>query len=185
MQRVSLEPHRRSIRLKGFDYSSPAAYYVTICTREKQCLFGEIIRDQMRMNEYGRKIHEEWWRSEKVRPGIKLDAWVVMPNHVHGVVMMLEPAPVGAHVGAPLQRRPRSLSSFVAQFKASAARRINALRGTPGATIWQRNYYEHIVRSEDELNRIREYITTNPLRWASDPENPFAQSPTCDEFEGS
>jgi putative transposase len=172
--------HRRSIRVKGYDYSHAGAYFVTLCTEGKRFLFGEIVADQMRTNGYGRVAHEEWWRAEKIRPGLRLDAWVVMPNHVHGIVFLPDPQRRGAQPCAPtelakparLHRPPRSLASLVAQYKASSARKINALRGTPGAAVWQRGYYEHIVRNDADLERIREYISANPLRWPFDRENP-------------
>jgi REP element-mobilizing transposase RayT len=190
--------HRRSVRLRGYDYSWPGAYYVTICTYGRECVFGAVRRRAVRLNEYGRVARDEWLRSASVRPGIVLDAFVVMPNHVHGIIILTPESQstklVGAHVGAysctplpplpdaplpdtplpppeqqpPLQRRPRSLSSFVACYKATVTRRVNALRDSPGARVWQRNYYEHIIRDDDDLARVRGYIITNPARWADD-----------------
>jgi REP element-mobilizing transposase RayT len=193
--------HRQSIRLRGYDYSWPGAYFITICSDNKQFLFGDIAEGQMHRNRYGEIVQEEWFRSATIRKEIELDAWMVMPNHVHGIVII---TPVGAHghvpelsiaprgaaahdVGAhgyapprahghvPLQippRRPRSLATFVGGFKGTVKTRINEMRRTPRAPVWQENYYEHIIRNEDELNKIREYILTNPLRWAHDRENP-------------
>jgi len=192
MNRRPAKHDRRSIRLKGYDYSLPGAYFVTICTQNKRCLFGGVVEGQMRMNDCGRAVHEEWWRTETIRPGIRLDAWVVMPNHVHGIVMITRPpggtpaAPtrsesVGAHSCAPL-RKPRSMASIIAQFKASAARRVNEMLQSPAAPMWQRNYYQHIIRSDRELIRIRKYVATNSLHWPFDPENPSAITPDGDEF---
>ncbi len=150
----------------------------------------------MRLNEYGKIVYREWFRSTDMRRELELygDEFVVMPNHIHGIVWLVEPGGTadgaGAHGRAPLHRRaplpraprrtshdgeshpdktlhrpPRSLSSFVAGFKSAVTKCINQIRKTPGAPVWQRNYYEHIIRDEPSLNRIRQYIAENPLRW--------------------
>lgn len=175
--------HRRSIRFPGYDYSWPGAYFVTICTYGRDCLFGAVEAGAVRLNEYGVVARDEWLRSAAVRPGIILDAFVIMPNHLHGIIILTaESQSTGTHVGAHgdvgahscaplpalLQRRPRSLSSFIACYKATVSRRINRLRETPGARVWQRNYYERIIRDDDELARARGYIIDNPGRWADD-----------------
>jgi len=171
-------PRRRSLRLKGYDYSRPGAYFVTICTHDRVCLFGEVVEGEMVPNIFGRIVQEEWFRSAGIRQEIELrpDEFVVMPNHLHGIVWIIPAGvsmtPVGAHGRAPLRRAPRSLGAFVAGFKSTATRRINARRGTPGTVVWQRNYYEHIIRDERSLDRIREYIAANPLQWDLDIENP-------------
>ncbi len=175
--------HRRSIRLKGYNYTWTGAYFVTLCTRGRVCLFGEIVVDAMRLNAYGEIVQEEWFRSAEIRREIALfsDEFIVMPNHIHGIVRIVESPDthveatcptVGATGRSPL-RGPakRSLASFVAGFKSAATKRINEHRGTPGATIWQRNYYEHIIRHGESLNRIRAYILNNPLQWHSDHEH--------------
>ncbi|HUU12380.1 MAG TPA: transposase [Terriglobia bacterium] len=168
--------HRRSIRLKGHDYSQPGAYYLTICTFNRDFLFGDIVSGQMRCNGFGQIAQEEWWRSEKIRRGVEMDAWVVMPNHVHGILMITQitagtarRAPTMGRFGRPISG---SLPTIIGAYKSAVSKRINEIRGTPGGTVWQREYYEHVVRNDDELNRIREYIATNPLRWPYDPENP-------------
>ena len=133
------------------------------------------------LSTYGEIVQAEWARSAVVRAELALYAFVVMPNHVHGIVVMRSEANkeggVGAHGRAPLpqsflHRAPRSLGSYVAGFKATATTQINQLRGTPGAAVWQRNYYEHIIRTDEDLSRIREYVISNPLNWDEDPENP-------------
>jgi REP element-mobilizing transposase RayT len=181
--------HRRSIRLKDCDYTRMGAYFVTLCTQGRVCLFGEIVAGEMRLNEYGEIVQKEWFRSAEIRREIVLfsDEFVVMPNHIHGIVRIVESP--NAHVGAtgptagatdatvgatgrsPLQGpAKRSLASFVAGFKSAVTKRINDRRGTPGATVWQRNYYEHIIRHAESLNRIRAYILDNPLQWHLDHE---------------
>jgi len=167
--------HRRSIRLRGYDYAQAGAYFVTICTQNRECLFGEIVDGQVALNVPGEVVAEEWLRSARIRGEIELDAFVVMPNHLHGIVVIRD---VGAHGRAPLpsppHRPPRSLGSFVAGFKSVSTKRINAIRGTPGVPVWQRNYREHVIRDDHDLGRVRRYIAENPLRWDEDPENPNA-----------
>ena len=167
-------PNRRSVRLAALNYTEPGAYFVTLCTRDRRCVFGEVTLDGLRPTPIGEIVCDEWRRSADLREEIELDAFVVMPNHLHGIVIITEDLPhnAWAHGRAPLHRPARSLGAFVAGFKASATSRINHLSGTPGSPVWQRNYYEHVVRGDDDLARIREYITDNPGRWAEDPENP-------------
>ncbi len=173
---VRHDAQRRSIRLEGYDYSRPGAYFVTLCTHNRECLFGEIADDTMLLNSYGQIAEEEWLRSAEIRAEVEMDVFVVMPNHVHGIVWMKERGAVDAaqwaHGRAPLRRQRRSLGSLVAGFKSGVTRRVNALRCSPGGRVWQRNYYERIVRDEGELERIRQYIIDNPIRWALDDNNP-------------
>jgi REP element-mobilizing transposase RayT len=170
--------HRRSIRLCEYDYSLGGSYFITICTHDRECLFGEIVDGDMRLNKYGEAAREEWWRSAGLRPTLAFAAFVVMPNHVHGIVTIIEPAgDVGAHSNAPsgdssLHRAPRSIATFIGGFKGAVTRRVNALRDTQGMLVWQRNYYEHVVRDEDDYNRIVAYIEDNPRRWPDDEYNP-------------
>jgi REP element-mobilizing transposase RayT len=175
--------HRRSIRLPTHDYTAPGGYFVTVCTYERVCLFGDVIEDKMRLNDTGKIVRDEWMRSAAIRREIVLDEFVVMPNHVHGIVMIRESvgatgrSPLHGAPRSPLVRSgppPRSLGSFVGGFKSAVATHVSALRGTRGVTIWQRNYYEHVIRDDSERERIREYIRQNPLRWAIDRENPKA-----------
>ena len=168
--------HRRSIRLQEYDYSRAGAYFVTICTKNRECLFGDVIGGQMVLNDAGQIVVDEWTKTALIRDEIQLDEWVVMPNHFHGIVIFS--TPVGAIHESPLhesplrmtvtQRRNMALPKLIGRFKMLSAKRINELRQTPGAKLWQRNYYEHIVRNENELNRIRQYIIDNPKNWESD-----------------
>ena len=170
---------RRSIRLPRFDYTQQGAYFVTVCTRNRSCLFGEIVNGEMRLNDIGRVAHRMWEEIPTHFPQVGIDAWVVMPNHIHGVIVIAGP-PVEATHASPLQRPAgppkRSIGAIVGSYKSAVSKRINAMRGTPGAPVWQRNYYDHIIRNEAALNRIRQYIADNPARWAEDPENPARQS---------
>ena len=170
--------HRRSVRLKNYNYAESGAYFVTIVARNRQCIFGDVVDRKIELNKFGHILVEEWKRSKDLRQEIDLDAFVVMPNHIHGVVIMIN-HDVGATGRSPFPSGPakRSLGAFVGGFKSPVTTRINQLRGTPGIPIWQRNYYEHVIRDEESLNRIRQYIVDNPARWSFDPENPTATSP--------
>ncbi len=153
---------RRSIRLTDYDYTAAGAYFVTICALNRECLFGEVVADKMQVNEFGGMVEVCWQRLAVDYPFVELDEWVVMPNHFHGIIVL---AAVPNGVQRPLGR-------LIGAFKTEATRQINALRQMPGVPIWQRNYYEHIVRHENDLNRIRQYILNNPSQWAIDAENP-------------
>ncbi len=175
--------HRRSIRLKGYDYTYPGAYFITTCTHQRVHLFGEVVDGTMRLNEAGRLVEWTWNDLPNHVPNIILDAFVIMPNHVHGIIVITDT--VGSVVGAgsePALTEPApttapatkryALPEIVRQLKTFSARRINQLRGTPDTPVWQRNYYEHIIRSDRALNAIRRYIVENPLRWHIDRYHP-------------
>ncbi len=170
-----LDKHRRrSIRLPGYDYTQAGAYFITACTHVRACLFGTIVDGVMALNAFGEIVRDEWLKSAQIRREIQLDGFVVMPNHIHGIVVVdpvipLSP-PVGAHGRAPLHRKPKSLGAFMAGFKPAVTRRVNEICHTPGNPVWQRNYYEHVIRDESELGRIREYILSNPQQWEADKE---------------
>jgi REP element-mobilizing transposase RayT len=178
------EHHRRSIRLKGYDYSSRGAYFVTLVTHQRREIFGQIVDGDIRMSSLGQIVKNEWMRSNNVRREIRLneDEFVVMPNHIHGIVWIVDP--VGAdnvvdNVGGagrgvchtpqrtPVPKRmPKSLSSFIAGFKAAVTSRAGKEFNIH--SIWQRNYYEHIIRNDRELMNIWQYIDNNPVRWQED-----------------
>jgi len=150
--------HRHSIRLRGYDYSQPGTYYVTVCTQKKKHIFGEVVEGEMSANDCCRIVARAWQDLPGRFPHITLDEFVVMPNHVHGIII------VGGRQAAP------KLGDIIRAFKSSSAIAVNQALARAGQPVWQRNYYEHIVRNQDELSKIREYIRTNPLRWPSDPE---------------
>jgi putative transposase len=167
--------HRRSIRLQGYDYTSAGVYFITIVTQDRKCLFGDVVNGQFRSNDWGQIVQDEWDRSALVRREIELDGFITMPNHVHAIIVI--PGAMGRATGrSPLQSGPakRSLGAFVGGFKPAVTKRIKELRGSLDTPIWQRNYFEHIIRNEESLNRIRQYIFDNPVRWEFDRENPFA-----------
>lgn len=183
--------HRRSIRLKGYDYTQPGACFVTVVTQNRVCLFGEIVDGRMRLNRLGKIVYEEWFRTARLRPYVELrpDEFIVMPNHIHGIIRIVDIIDDDNVVGARRRRAPTttsgttleqfgrpvpgSIPTIIRAFKSATTRRINEWRGTPGARVWQRNYWEHIVRNEKALERIRRYIMTNPARWQMDRENPY------------
>jgi len=168
---------RKSIRLKEYDYSLPGEYFVTLCTHNHESTLGKIMNGVMQLNEFGKIVEEEWLRTPEVRPGIELDVFVIMPNHIHGIVVIKEETPipnVATHSCASLQRKPRSLGSIIAGFKSAATKRINELRHAPSFPVWQRRFYDRVIRNENELNNIRDYIYNNVLQWAikkDDPDN--------------
>jgi len=207
--------HRRSVRLRGYDYHKPGAYFVTVCAKGQECIFGEIVDGQMAINDHGRIVQSAWDDLPNHFPGLALDAFVVMPNHVHGIVVIAGDDPgddvaetvVGAGflrapdvrstqagVGAglkpartvpartvdaeyslyPARQKRYALPENVRAFKTFSARRINAHRETPGRAVWQRSYYEHIIRDLESLRAVREYIAHNPAQWVHDRENPLA-----------
>jgi len=157
------------MRLQGYDYSSPGAYFVTICTQNRGCLFGDIVARKMVLNDAGKILADEWIKPGDIRDEIELDAWVVMPNHFHGIVMIRRGDRPVAPTPTPLPGpRPKSIGSLMCGFKSTVTKCINKIRQTPGISVWQGNYYEHIIRNETELDNIRQYIINNPLNWQSD-----------------
>ena len=185
--------HRRSIRLREYDYTQAGAYFVTTVTKDRMCLFGEIVNGKIWLNDGGRIIQAAWDELPDHYPGVECDAFIVMPNHVHGIIVLVKDGGIrGNGVGAGLKPAqsglrptiaPRAglkpaptqhgLPEIIRAFKTFSGRRINALRNTTGVPVWQRNYYEHIIRGESELTRIREYIANNPMQWELDRENPL------------
>lgn len=175
---------RRSIRLKGYDYTQAGAYFVTICTQNRECLFGEIVEEEMRLNDAGQTVQSVWNELPCHYPGVEIDVFVVMPNHIHGTIVLMDDHVVGATPcgclvpGQAQGPAPTmSLPDVVHRFKSLTTARFrhgvvqNNWHPFHGR-LWQRNYYEHVIRNESELNRIREYIGANPARWEEDVENP-------------
>ena len=164
--------HRRSLRLKDYDYAQAGAYFVTLCTRKRICLLGDVLDGIMQRNETGQIVAEEWLAIPTHFPHATLDQFIVMPNHMHGIII------VGAQFIAPKQgmdkqgamNRAPTLGKMVRAFKARSTRGIRCQ--TNAQFAWQRNYYEHVIRDENDLARIREYITNNPLQWELDREHP-------------
>lgn len=173
--------HRRSIRLKGYDYSQVGAYFVTICAQNRACLFGDIVGGEMRLNDTGKIVADSWRWLASQYDYVELDEWVVMPNHIHGIIVVNDrrgDSRIAPTRTAPTGKR-KPIGRLIGAFKTVSTKHINIMRGTPGIPVWQRNYYEHIVRNDESLNRIREYIKNNPLQWKLDRENPNVAKNNC------
>ncbi len=176
---------RRSLRLPGYDYSQAGAYFVTTCVVGRKGLLGEIVNGEMRLNEAGHMTEKWWLELEKKFPLIETDEFVVMPNHFHGIIVICpedqpeQHSEKGAHTGAPLQRilqwfKTMSTNEYIHGVKE------HGWKPFPGK-LWQRGYYEHVIRNDAALNHIREYIASNPQHWDLDGENPLATG--RDEFD--
>ena len=167
--------YRRSVRLRGYDYRQAGIYFVTICTCQRSKLFGDISDGEMTLSPLGEVASEEWRRLPYKRSNVRLDRYVIMPNHVHGLFVVANKSESDSSHRAASHRskRPRgfppgSLGAIVSHYKAAVTRRAWSGLIDRGQRIWQRNYYDHIVRSEKALNDIRRYIIQNPARWAED-----------------
>lgn len=145
-------------------------YFVTVCTYGRKCLFGKIINGQMIMNDLGQIVAEEWVKTGEIRSNIELDVWVVMPNHIHGIIVINDRNPTcrDDQQVVPVGPPTKSIGAIMSGFKSAATKQVNVLRQTPGVPLWQRNYWDHVIRNEADLNRLREYVATNPLRWETD-----------------
>jgi REP element-mobilizing transposase RayT len=230
---MNITHQRRSLRLKEYDYSSGGAYFITICTKDRKCLFGEIKDNQMVLNEFGEIAKHFWLEMPHHFPNVELDEFVLMPNHIHGIIIIhdqdarMSNNPAGKNENSPktndgknietnnnsneindkkivgaihelplqmsmnelspqspnnelpthdnkIQRRKMIVPKIVGFFKMNTAKKINQILNTMGQPVWQRNYYEHIIRNEKSLHQIRQYITNNPSQWNLDTENPLA-----------
>ncbi len=193
------DKNRKSIRLRGYDYSQAGAYFVTICTQNRECLFGNIINEKMVLNDAGQMVKMIWDELPINYPGINIDEFQIMPNHIHGIIILVGAGPRACtdatprgcpkttdHINIGQARGPTptaaglSLPDIVHRFKSlTTARYRHGVKQKqwppfPGK-LWQRNYYEHIVRDDNELNKIRKYIMDNPKKWDLDRENPNAR----------
>lgn len=165
--------HRRSLRLHEFDYSEARAYFVTLVTQGRENLFGKIVSGTMRHNIVGECAGAVWKRLPQYF-AVNLDAWVIMPNHLHGILVLQETYRTPdqkAGKGSMKGTQPGSLNAIIQNLKSVSTRRINVLRNSPGMPVWQRDYYEHIIRDEEDWARIADYIELNPVLWETDEEN--------------
>ena len=149
---------RSSPRLQDYDYRQEAYYFVTVCTRDHACRFGAIRNGIICFSGSGSLVVETWLSLPSIEPDLHLDAWVVMPNHLHGIVAL----------HAVAGERPHDLSAIVGRFKAVSARAINRRLGREGEPLWHRSFYDHIIRNDADLDRVRAYIAANPARWEAD-----------------
>lgn len=157
--------HRRSLRLSGYDYSSEGAYFVTSCTLDRVRPFGEVVSGEMHQSAEGRLAADSWSDIPIQFSAVQLDAVVVMPNHVHGILLM-----TAAVDGCPEGKS--TLGQIMSHYKHDCTKRVNALRGTPGVPLWQRGYYDHIIRNDRSLRILREYIANTAMRWELDSLHP-------------
>ncbi len=165
---------RKQVRLRDYDYSKNGYYFVTICTRDRKGFFGEIEEGKMILNAYGRIVFECWCDLPKHYVNCSLDSFVIMPNHVHGIVVIDNENVVGNGLKPFPTYGLSGLSEIVRGFKTFSSRRINEGIRNRDRFSWQKSFYDHIVRSERSLSRIREYIQNNPLKWDLDRENPLS-----------
>lgn len=167
--------HRHSICLKRHDYTQSGAYYITIVTYQRGHFFGEVVNDEMLLNELGQIASNEWFKTAVLRPYVELraDEFIVMPNHVHGIIWIHDGNVGAERRSAPTKTNvpPKSLGAIVRAYKSAVTYAINSLQNQHGAVLWQRNYYEHIIRDEKDLQAKRDYILSNPLNWEDDDEN--------------
>jgi putative transposase len=177
--------HRRSIRLKGYDYSQNGAYFITLCTQDRKSIFGNIVNGEMQLSPFGIIARDEWLKTSEMRKNIEMDEFVVMPNHFHGIIVIddllgtgtedlgtgtVHRAPTIEQFGKPTSN---TIPTIIRGYKSAVTKKINTFQINAGAynmpeRIWQKNYYEHVIRNEASLGRIREYILSNPLNWKQD-----------------
>jgi len=192
MEPLGTPRRRNTLRLHNYDYSAAGAYFATICSYNRECLFGEIRDSRMVLNDAGRILNDVWDDLPNHYDHVLLDAFIIMPNHVHGIVILRDPVadaivgagfvragfvraglkPAPTHNTMKTEMKRHGLPEIVRGFKTFSSRRINEMRKTPGMKLWQRNYYEHVIRNDRSLAAIREYIVNNPRKWELDRENP-------------
>lgn len=176
---------RKKIRLKNYDYSKPGCYFVTICSKNNGDIFGHIVNDKIILNKYGKIVKKIWTEIPEHFQHVELDEYIIMPDHIHGIIKnvcrgliyqtrvnsdMINHAPTTDWI--LMKKKGITLGEIIRHFKAKATKQMRNLKGDNTFKIWQRSFYEHIIRNEESLNKIREYIKTNPATWAYDEENP-------------
>lgn len=176
--------HRSSIRLPGYDYSQPGAYFVTIVTHDRRCLFGRVEDGEMVLNAAGRVALAQWLLLANRFTNLELGEWVIIPNHVHGILVITRGEASLDKLSSPFNKlikdasplrpngtTPGSVGAIIQNFKSLTSRKINTQLGKSTELIWQRNYYEHVIRDEKDYQAIYDYILTNPQNWEKDEEN--------------
>jgi len=158
--------HRRSIRLPGYDYGQPGAYFVTICTYRRECTLGVVRERKVLLSVSGNIVEQSWCALSDHFLFVELDTFVIMPNHLHGIIIVKDYDQKDALVLSN-GTRSRSVGSVVQNFKSVSTRKVNQVFGKCGMTFWQRGYYERIVRDDTEWNSLRQYIASNPERWTN------------------
>jgi REP element-mobilizing transposase RayT len=183
--------HRRSIRLPNYDYSQAGVYYVTIVAWHRECLFGNAVDGEMVLSKFGLVAQQQWEKLPKRFPNIGLGAYTIMPNHMHGIIEILAGRGTAVNLNdfdgdmsrhAPTHEQFQkpvkgSVPTIIRSYKSAVSYRINLMRNTDGVPVWQRNYYEHIIRNEQDLQNKTDYIEANPMLWDEDDENPLNIQP--------
>jgi putative transposase len=179
--------HRRSIRLPEYDYGQPGAYFVTIVAWHRQCLFGRVVDGEMKLSSFGLVAKQQWEKLPNRFPNIELGAFIIMPNHMHAIIVITAGRGTAENQsdrdGELTRRAPTqegfqkpvkgSIPTIVRSYKSAVSLRINLMRGTQDVPVWQRNYYEHVIRNGTDLRNKTDYINANPLLWNKDDENPL------------
>ena len=179
---VLVEHKRRSLRLKDYDYSQTGAYFITLCAKDRKCLLGSLVDGEISLSKYGLITAESWEWLSSAYPYISLDEWTIMPNHFHGIIVINDHCRGGSRAAPTSEIKIKPLGQIIGAFKTVSTKQINIHRQMPKSPFWQRGFYEHVIRHEEALNRIRNYIATNPLRWQLDREN--LQATGKDDFDG-
>ena len=175
MNNIKTVNRRRSIRLKGYDYSGSGLYFITICTWNHINLFGEIENEQMIISRCGEIAEREWLRTAELRPRVNLHEFIIMPNHMHGIIEITNyhrincrdtacrarKAPLKEQFGKPVEN---TIPTIIRSYKAAVTKNVRDLRNDSNIHIWQKNYFEHIIRNEESYLKISEYIMTNPMK---------------------
>lgn len=164
-------PWRRNLRLRNFDYSRRGGYFITICSHQKRCIFGNIQNSFVQLSAIGEIVNNNWLQIPKHTPRVEIGTFVVMPNHIHGILYIIDEEFGIEPTSIPrTKQKSPNIGAILGWFKMSVTRDVRITM--PGVEVWQRNYYDHILRNEVDEQRIMEYIQMNPLRWANDEENP-------------
>ena len=169
--------HRRSTRLTGYDYSLAGAYFITLCTQHRRCIFGEVINGEMVLNKYGQIAYNEWLKTPEIRPNVSLDVFVIMPNHIHAIILSIDEKADDRHltpnafaarseVALPFQSPSKTIGAIVRGYKGSVTKQVHALNFE--GQVWHRNYHDHIIATEQSYQNISNYIINNPKKWSED-----------------
>lgn len=167
--------HRHSIRLKGYDYSQEGLYFITLCLQNREDLFGEIKDGKMKLNQFGKIIEKEWLKTEEIRKNITLEDFIIMPNHFHAIIRINYSIKDKNTKSGKFQSPSNNIGAIIRGFKGATTKKINILRISTGVlqyaptkSIWQRNYWEHIIRDQKAFDNISRYIKNNPKNWKTD-----------------
>lgn len=166
-----MEKHRHSIRLWEYNYGQQGSYFITVCTKDRKCILSTIRDKNVLLTRIGIIVEEEILRTPEIRKGVLIDAYVIMPNHIHLLITIVKPESLETQSGH-FYRQSFSIPSIVAALKAAVTRRAVEEHLVAPSSLWQRNYYEHVVRNDDDFERIGHYIQLNPETWEDDPEHP-------------